>query len=289
VTTLADLATPWPAEVLPRLDRPDTVPADDFELAWQLYGAATIDNAVPAEAIDGVRRAWLESNGPTGPVHFLDGSVMDGDGDWRPGGWPDCTPYMRHPGILDALAPLAGRLESMFGEPMGVHLNLTGWVSTQRDWHQDGYLNPDTTQDYYAAVWLALDDIHADAGPFQWVPGSHRTHDPIRQDAMLDALGVSPADHTWPKQSERILTPMFEAMYPGGVEAHAVDYLPRTGDALIWHARTLHRGSPPKDRDRLRPALIAHFSGIHHRPDMPPAVQHPAGGWYFPINGGPIR
>jgi len=287
--TLDEIAEPWPAEVLPRLDLPGTVPADDIELAWQMFGAVNIDDAVPADAITALRRAWLECNGPTGPVHFLDGTVMDGQGDWRPGGWPDCTPYMRHTEILDALAPFAERLESMFGEPMGVHLNLTGWVSTQRDWHQDGYLNPDPCADHYAAVWLALDDIHADAGPFQWVPGSHRAHPPIRQDAMLDALDVGPEDHTWPKQSERLLSPMFDELYGGDVTQAAVDYLPRTGDALIWHARTLHRGSPPRDMNRLRPALIAHFSGIHHRPDMPTAVQHDGGGWYFPIHGGPIR
>jgi hypothetical protein len=31
-----------------------------------------------------------------------------------------------------------------------------------------------------------------------------------------------------------------------------------------------------------RRALIAHYSGINHRQDMPAARQH-GGGWYFPV------
>lgn len=37
-----------------------------------------------------------------------------------------------------------------------------------------------------------------------------------------------------------------------------------------------------------RPAFIAHLSGVTHRPDMPAALPHKAGGWYFPIEGGPV-
>jgi hypothetical protein len=34
-----------------------------------------------------------------------------------------------------------------------------------------------------------------------------------------------------------------------------------------------------------RKSLIAHYSGINHRQDMPTAKSH-NGGWYFPIEGG---
>ena len=47
---------------------------------------------------------------------------------------------------------------------MLLHLALTGWISTQRDWHQDDYLNPPFVANWYAAVWMALDDISAESG-----------------------------------------------------------------------------------------------------------------------------
>ncbi len=49
------------------------------------------------------------------------------------------------------------------------------------------------------------------------------------------------------------------------------------------HGRLLHRGSKPLERGIARPALIANYSGTHHRPAMPTAQQHESGGWFFTI------
>jgi len=79
-----------------------------------------------------------------------------------PEGWASPTPYLEVPEIreLCLYKPLTDLLEHLLGEPMGLHLNLTGWVSTERDWHQDDYLNPPQLNGHYAAVWTALDRIH---------------------------------------------------------------------------------------------------------------------------------
>ena len=60
-------------------------------------------------------------------------------------------------------------------------------------------------------------------------------------------------------------------------------FLPNAGDVLIWHPNLAHRGSRAVDPSRPRLAAIGHFSGIQVRADMPAAVQHGDGGWYFPI------
>jgi len=67
--------------------------------------------------------------------------------------------------------PLMAKLKEVIGEEMILHLCLTGWVSTQRGWHQDDYLNPSFVNSWRTAVWIALGDIH---GPFEYVLGSHR-------------------------------------------------------------------------------------------------------------------
>lgn len=230
---------------------------------WNDDGVVLLKAAISDNLIDAYLDAWWSEN------------------EHRPGGWPGCTPYMRHPAIRDLVAPLAQSFEDLMGEPAGMHLNLTGLVTTTRNWHQDSYLNPPHVGDKYAAVWLALGDVHPDSGPFQYVPGSHRWPQVTRE---LIGRHVDLNDPQWPEHSERVLTPLFtEEITRRAVEP--VSHLPEKGDVLIWHGRLLHRGSIANTPGMYRPGFIAHFSGINHRHDMPRAVQHPAGGWYFPIQG----
>jgi hypothetical protein len=266
--TLDDLCRPWGPGEAPPLDQLDRahVELSDDRMAWKLDGLVILPGFMDEDMISFYERRWLWCNGN------------------RPSGWPCDTPYMHDDGARAMCCDeaLGDVLADIIGEPCGVHLNLSGWRSTTRNWHQDGYLNPDTTADHYAAVWFALDDIHPDAGPFEYVPGSHREFGVIRQDLMLDALGTTPANPHWPRDSEAILTPLFEqAIDERGMEVRR--FLAKRGDVLIWHPRLLHRGSMPNDPTLERRSLIAHYSGIFHRPDMPAAVQHGAG-WLFPIN-----
>lgn len=259
--TLDDLTVP----------APPPGPAD-----WNSEGVIVLPSLIDEPRMAAYERAWVDANGP---IHHCQDGTFCAE---RPDGWPDCTPYMRHPEILDLVAPLAPHLEAILGEPAGMHLNLTGWRTTGRDWHQDSYLNEPEVGDWYAAVWIALGDVQPDSGPFQYVPGSHRWPQVTRE---LIGQHVDLTDPTWPKQSERILTPLFTAEIAAR-GAQPVTYLPDRGDVLIWHGRLLHRGSRAIRPGAYRPGFIAHFSGIHHRPAMGAAVQHPAGGWYFPIEDG---
>lgn len=280
--TLADLSEPWAPGEPPWLDRLDEVHGEvsPFTRQWRDEGYVILPKFLPDDLIDGYQAAWRTDNDARMKYVDLD----------RPMGWPYNTPYMHVPAVRDLCCyePLADILHLLIGEPAGVHLNLTGWRSTGRDWHQDGYLNPDTNADHYAAVWFALDDIDPHAGPFQYVPGSHRQFAPIRQTKMLAALDEHERGPDWPTHSERILTPLFEEVLR---RDHVIphEFVAHRGDVLIWHPRLLHRGSTPLDPELERRACIAHYSGIHHRPDMPaPARQH-QGGYYFPIDEGGHR
>lgn len=242
---------------------PPPGPAD-----WNADGVIVLEEFFDNVELREYAAAWTRANVET---------------DDRPHGWPDCTPYMRVPEMRRLLCDegLARELEQLVGQPMGLHLVLSGWRSTRRRWHQDAYLNPPSVGDAYAAVWIALNDIEADSGPFQYVPGSHRWPQ-ITRDAMGTIADLSDPD--WPWQTEDVVADLF----CGEIErrdAKVVDYLPKRGDVLIWHSRLLHQGSVPMDPDAWRPALIAHYSGIYRRPDMPLAVRDENGGWLFPLQG----
>ena len=250
---------------------------------WNDEGVFHLPGLIPDEMIDAYEAEWTADNG----FHSIEYEVTDENPDPagvihadRVGGYNE-TAYMRHPALMAICTyqPLADALEYLLGEPAGVHLNLTGWVSTKRDWHQDTYLNPAHVGDYYAAVWVALGDVHPDSGPFEYVPGSHRWHE-LKQEKVLRYVDGS--DPEWPAHTERILTPLVEAEIEKR-GARRITYLPKRGDVLIWHGRLYHRGTVPNLPGAYRPAMIAHYSGINHRKDMPTAVQSEHGGWYFPI------
>jgi len=234
---------------------------------WNEDGFVIKKNLIPEELMVNYEQCWLDNNSD------------------RPGGWPDCTPYRRHPEVMEILTyrDINDTMVDLIGEPAGLHLNLTGWVTTRRNWHQDTYLNPAHVGDYYVAIWIALETIHPDSGPFQFVRGSHRWP-VVTREKILDALNPDEQDHTWPKHSERLLTPLFEAEIEKR-NAEVITYLPERGDVLFWHGRLLHRGSEPNVAGMPRKSLIAHYSGINHRQDMPTAKMHKAG-WYFPLDGG---
>jgi hypothetical protein len=64
---------------------------------------------------------------------------------------------------LSLYPPLHEVIKELFGGEFVLHLNLTGFVSTERDWHQDDYLNPPFINGWYLATWMALEDIDVSA------------------------------------------------------------------------------------------------------------------------------
>lgn len=202
-----------------------------------------------------------------------------------PGGWESPTPYLNVPELKDiCLFPgLMAVLSTLIGKEMGLHLNLTGWVSTERDLHQDAYLNPVHVGDDYAAVWMALDDIHPDSGPFQFVPGSHLW--PMLDQEKVKAL-LTPeeaASPMWPKHTERFLTEIAEAHIKEQY-AEVKTWAGKKGDVLIWSARLLHRGSKPNQPGMIRKALISHYSALT-REDMPTQAEHKPGWGKYMVFG----
>jgi Phytanoyl-CoA dioxygenase (PhyH) len=281
--TLDDLVEEWEPELVPATESDPQTP---LQQQWADHGFVILDDLIPDEVLEAYRQEWWDTHG-SGWGDPLPPNFSDDPRDWRsPGGWPYATPYMNNPALANVVCnrALADVLEELTGEPMGVHLNLTGWVSTRRNWHRDQYLNEPYVGGFYAAVWIALDDIVEDAGPFEYVPGSHKGA-PISGQKIRHRLGEDGDGPDWPTHSERILTPLFEEeVQSKGLNKQR--FIAKRGQVLIWHGRLLHRGSLPNDPGIERRALIAHYSGILHRPDMPKAIRSiGAGGWYFPIEG----
>jgi ectoine hydroxylase-related dioxygenase (phytanoyl-CoA dioxygenase family) len=163
-------------------------------------------------------------------------------------------------------------LGHLLSEKMLLHLALTGWISTQRDWHQDDYLNPPFVNSWYAAIWMALDRIDPASGPFEYIAGSHRW--PLLRGAKVrgfltevERTRLDAGVNHWPTYAERFVTPAIETQ----IALHGIPsrtFIAEKGDVLIWHGRLMHRGSVPTVPGRERRSLITHYSAVGHRPDM---------------------
>jgi Phytanoyl-CoA dioxygenase (PhyH) len=266
------------------------------QITFDMISESVADEVVPfldrkvvdESALDADQKFWRD-NGYLILRDFLPHDLIDAYVKLREkvpsaGGWSCPVPYMHVSELRDLSlhAQLMDKLKSLIGEKMGLHLNLTGWVSTERNWHQDDYLNPPYINSWYAAVWMALDDIHADSGPFEFVPGSHKW--PLLRSHKV-MLYLTPEERTridWPKISERFVNEIVERE----VRARAAPtekFIAKKGDLLIWHGRLMHRGSVPNTPGMPRKTLISHYSGISHRLDMRSTAEHTSGGTYFHI------
>lgn len=201
--------------------------------------------------------------------------------------WRHDVPFMEVEEIRDlCLNPVLMRvINSLIGYEMAMNLNLFNWTSTERSYHSDDYLNPEYINSHYLAVWFALDDIHPDSGPFEYVPGSHKWGY-MRRSKVFDAapaeMRANPRwNSDWPALTESFVVPACEEKIAReGLPVQ--QFIAKKGQVLIWHGNLIHRGSYPKVRGMERRALIAHYSSIEHRKDMPRVAEHkPRYGRYF--------
>ena len=262
--TYEDVSEEMDDDTLPPLDRRgvDVSRLSDDQRQWFEEGFVLKKRFMPAEMVD----AYWDVR-----------SKLD-----RPGGWSCHAPYMHVPEVLDLSVhrPLMDLLAELIGEPMGVMLNLTGTVSTERNWHQDDYLNYSGTKSWYAAVWFAIGDIDPDSGPFQYVPGSHKWP-ALRRDRVRMFLTPEERDSVaWPKLTERFLNDVIEREIETR-GARVSTFVGEKGDILIWHGRLMHRGSTPNVPGRERRSFISHYTGINHWADGPNVGRHRDGGLYF--------
>ncbi|HEX3347611.1 MAG TPA: phytanoyl-CoA dioxygenase family protein [Acetobacteraceae bacterium] len=256
--TFSDLAEDPSPKALPWLDRPgvDESRLQPDQLSWRQQGIVIKRKFLPDRLTD----AYIERRAQFGD----------------PGGWRAPTPYLHVPEMraLALYPPLMRLMADLIGEPMLLHLALTGWVSTERNWHQDDYLNPDFVNSWYCAVWMALGPVDPDCGPFEYVPGSHQwpllRGEKVRRFLSEEERGRREGPlgtNHWPKYSERYVVPAIEAEIVSRGVAPA-RFLAEKGDVLIWHGRLMHRGSRANVPGKERRSLITHYSGCRHRPDM---------------------
>ena len=147
--------------------------------------------------------------------------------------------------ILELLSKLYGRQAFPFQT-----LNFP--VGTQQHLHSDSIHFSSIPERFMCGVWLALEDVHGDAGPLTYLPGSHKW--PILSNLMIGRRGTG-------TRSENAQSP-FESAWDALVETSKEKqevFLAKKGQAIIWAANLLHGGSLQRDPTLTRWSQVTHY------------------------------
>lgn len=147
--------------------------------------------------------------------------------------------------LLDLLSRLYGRRPVPFQT-----LNFP--VGTEQHLHSDSNHFSSIPERFMCGVWLAMEDVHADAGPLTYLPGSHKW--PILTNIMVGRRAAGNASASAQAPFEKAWR---EMVAQSGQEQEIL--LARKGQALIWSANLLHGGSLQLDPTRTRWSQVSHY------------------------------
>jgi hypothetical protein len=200
---------------------------------------------------------------------------------WRQA--PAVRALATHPKVLRLLAAAYGRAAFPFQTLNFKH-------GTQQPLHSDCIHFSSLPERFMCGVWVALEDIHPEAGPLTYRPGSHRLPIMTMQAAGLNAGVAAPEDY------DRLYVPAIAAEAEAFPAREAVL---KKGQAFVWAANLIHGGAPITDPARTRQSQVTHyyFEGCRYytpllsTPDAP-RMRLPSnaltGGWTWPqVEGRP--
>ncbi len=132
---------------------------------------------------------------------------------------------------------------------------ITCHKGSQQGAHSDSIHMTTYPLGYLTAAWIAFEDIHPDCGPLVYYPGSHRLPYLFSKD-----VGISENEFKTRKYDayhEKYEPRIQQVIGEYGLQPHY--FHAQKGDTLIWHANLIHGGSPRRDFQLSRKALVCHF------------------------------
>jgi hypothetical protein len=239
------IESPLFAALLPSLGLSD----EEARIANDLHqkGYAVFD--FPDADLDGRIARIQQRLGPLLGVDFSDPGSDKTAGERRQqDAWkadPDVRAIAANPDVLQLLGKLYGR-------PAFPFQTLNFPVGTQQEVHSDSVHFSSLPERFMCGVWLAMEDVSADAGPLFYYPGSHAW--PVLNNALIGRRGFGSALASAQDPFAQGWRALCEAQ---GAQPEV--FLARKGQALIWCANLLHGGSPQTDPRLTRWSQVTHY------------------------------
>jgi len=142
-------------------------------------------------------------------------------------------------------------LQRCWGRQPFAYQTLNFPVGTQQHLHSDAVHSHTEPPGFMCGVWVALEDIHPDSGPLEYVPGSQRL-------PYIQAADVGVRQQPGVNPGQKIFHEYWQtAIRQGGLQRET--FTPRLGQALIWSANLIHGGSMVEDLQRTRWSQVTHY------------------------------
>lgn len=154
-------------------------------------------------------------------------------------------PEVRQLALNDRLTAILSML--LDGAPMVCNSLNFMWGSQQPP-HFDTWYMPPPVENKMAVSSICLEDVHPDAGPLTYYPGSHKLP-PYR----FSHGGIHAIDAEMPA-CRAYLDEQLSAH-----RLHGQEFIGKAGDVFIWHGQLLHGGTGIKDLARTRKSLVTHY------------------------------
>jgi hypothetical protein len=184
--------------------------------------------------------------------------------------------WRKHPAVRRlALQPeVLALLRHLYGREPFAFQTLNFAVGSEQPFHSDAVHFHSEPNGFMCGVWIPLADVDPDSGPLLYYPGSHRL--PYRS---AESLGLTPEQVAAERHPQRFFEPGWrEDVERLGLEPKL--FMPKRGQALIWHANLLHGGSAVDNRRARRWSQVVHyyFKGCRYTTPMlsfPPEMGGP--------------
>jgi len=177
---------------------------------------------------------------------------------------------------------LRSALDRLLGaEPVTIN-SLNFRHGSQQPAHIDTWYMPPPKTGSLVVASLSLEDVHPDAGPLFYYPGSHRIPPYVFSHGGIHAVDAE--------------MPECRAYLDREIAARNLkkEFLfGKKGDVFLWHAQLLHGGSPINDLARTRSSLVVHYWGLDAVHGVPLAARASGGKFldrnYWETDGKPIE
>jgi hypothetical protein len=143
-------------------------------------------------------------------------------------------------------------LSKLYGREAFPFQTLNFPVGTQQDAHADSVHFSSLPERFMCGVWLAMEDITADAGPLFYIAGSHKW--PIITNGLIGRRGFG----STLESAQEPYGQAWDALCKAN-NTHKTTLLARKGQALIWCANLLHGGSPQTDTTKTSWSQVTHY------------------------------
>ena len=151
-----------------------------------------------------------------------------------------------HPEILKALVHIYGRTFFPFQT-----LNFPN--GSDQHVHSDAVHFHTLPKGFMCGIWIAMENVHEDAGPLFYYPKSHRL--PYVMSKTLDISFEEISNSKYPQK-------FFEPYWRNILKENDFEkeiFLAKKGQVLIWHSNILHGGSKIKNKNLTRWSQVTHY------------------------------